>query len=174
MAKSAQQRYLEKEIEQVVCACGCGGIVIRRQLHFFPSYLKKTGGKLPRFVVGHSSRTPEAKERSRENLLKARGKRGTQKPSFGEDAPHWKGGRTIGQGYAYIRQGSGYIAEHRLVLERKLGRSLTSDEVVHHKDGNRLNNKTDNLKLITAAEHAKRHPQARDAFGRFRRETNGG
>jgi len=42
----------------------------------------------------------------------------------------------------------GYVSEHRLVMEEKLGRFLTKIEVVHHIDYNRSNNNPDNLELF--------------------------
>jgi len=47
--------------------------------------------------------------------------------------------------------------EHRLILEEKLGRKLTADEIVHHIDGNKWNNNSDNLVIMTRSEHAKLH-----------------
>jgi hypothetical protein len=38
-----------------------------------------------------------------------------------------------------------------------LGRDLKPNEVVHHKDGNKLNNKKNNLEVMTKAEHYKIH-----------------
>lgn len=49
------------------------------------------------------------------------------------------------------------IDEHRLVMEQLLGRKLRSDEVVHHKDGNKLNNSPENLVVMTLAEHSRLH-----------------
>lgn len=39
----------------------------------------------------------------------------------------------------------GYVLEHRLFMEKKIGRILERHEVVHHKDGNGLNNDMDNV-----------------------------
>jgi hypothetical protein len=40
------------------------------------------------------------------------------------------------------------MREHRLVMERAIGRPLTKAEVVHHKDGNKANNALENLELL--------------------------
>lgn len=46
-----------------------------------------------------------------------------------------------------------WIYEHRLVMENYLGRSLGSDEHVHHIDGNPKNNAIENLKVVDAHTH---------------------
>jgi len=51
---------------------------------------------------------------------------------------------------------SGYVLEHRLVMEKMIGRYLFPSEVVHHKDGNRANNSPENLQLFSEnREHLK-------------------
>lgn len=53
---------------------------------------------------------------------------------------------------------NGYVGYHRLVMENMIGRYLTAEEEVHHKDKNPLNNRPCNLKLCAnTAEHNKEH-----------------
>lgn len=55
------------------------------------------------------------------------------------------------------RNNKGYVYEHRLVMEKSIGRFLTKDEIVHHKDENRLNNVSSNLQLTTKGNHLNHH-----------------
>lgn len=50
-----------------------------------------------------------------------------------------------------------------LIMEENLGRLLTDNEVVHHIDGNKLNNNLVNLQLLTISEHAKLHAKENKA-----------
>lgn len=79
--------------------------------------------------------------------------------------PNYKGGRHIcSNGYVEIvvighpaTNVRGYVYEHRVVAEKKLGRYLRSDEVVHHIDGNKTNNAPENLIVLSNNGHAKLH-----------------
>jgi hypothetical protein len=71
----------------------------------------------------------------------------------GKDAARYNGGTKIAErGYIRIlnhdhpfKDSSGYVLEHRLVYEQHLGRYLTPEEVVHHKDSVTSNNDINNL-----------------------------
>jgi len=53
----------------------------------------------------------------------------------------------------------GYVYEHRLIAEQILGRYLNDDEVVHHKNGKRWDNRLENLEVLFKVEHSKLHGQ---------------
>ena len=86
----------------------------------------------------------------------------------GDKASNWRGGiRKHGQGYLRIYKPEhphadvdGYVFEHRLVMEKKLGRYLQPDEVVHHIDENPANNDLSNLKLFSNNEEHLHHHRA--------------
>jgi len=82
----------------------------------------------------------------------------------------WTGGRVVdpdgyilvhSPGHPYARNKgrgrSGYVAEHRLVMEQKLGRYLLPNEVVHHIDGDNVNNAPHNLELFQSNADHLRH-----------------
>jgi hypothetical protein len=55
--------------------------------------------------------------------------------------------------HPYCNQG-GYVFEHRLVMEKKLGRYLLPNEHVHHINGVRHENTEDNLSLLSPNDHS--------------------
>lgn len=51
----------------------------------------------------------------------------------------------------------GWILEHTLIMECYIGRWIKDDEVVHHKNEIRTDNRIENLQLMTRKEHSKYH-----------------
>ena len=87
--------------------------------------------------------------------------------SKGGANPSWKGGRYVepGKGYVMIRRPdhprarqNGYVLEHLLVMEQKLGRPLAPGEEVHHLNHVRDDNRPENLELsANHSEHFQKH-----------------
>ena len=97
----------------------------------------------------------------------------------GQKNPKWRGGKVIrsdGRVFIYMPNHPNvsycgtHVLEYRLLAEKKIGRYLRKDEVVHHVDGNILNNAPENLEVMTQSEHAKFENTRRDKItGRFAR-----
>lgn len=67
-------------------------------------------------------------------------------------------------GYIVVNRttdGRKQIKKHRLIMEEHIGRKLSSKEIVHHKNENKLDNKIENLQIVSRSEHNIIHKKLR-------------
>jgi hypothetical protein len=151
------------------CKCGCGQTIaipkypswkIRFINGHYARTQKKPGKEVPCYICGKSIyRRPSRLKRSKFQLcsLKCRGKLVRLLPP--NKQPRWKGGRgkTRG-GYITICVGKRKrTMEHRLIMKNMLGRFLKKNEVVHHINGDRIDNRPKNLMIMSNSEHMRLH-----------------
>ncbi len=126
--------------EGTLCACGCGTEIPHYTKTGRVRYSRAKDGKF--YAHGHHP--------------------GLQR----EDHPMWKGGRhEVGNGYIRLNlpdhpmaDAKGRVLEHRKVMAEQIGRLLTPEEVVHHRNEDRGDNRPENLGLMTdQSSHMKEH-----------------
>lgn len=127
------------EMPKVLCACGCETLI--------PPYTKHL--KPRRYAHGHNSKV--AGSGAEATQFKPDQRRGSLNVN-------WKGGRKqhhsgyvallVGKDHPMAKAGTGYALEHRLVMSEAIGRTLRSDEQVHHINGDRSDNRLENLQLM--------------------------
>lgn len=98
--------------------------------------------------------------------------------TIGEKNGNWKGGRFKGNGYVFVKSPNhpnkniyGYVPEHRLIMEKHLGRYLDKKELVHHINGGKSDNRLQNLVVLSKGLHQKTHitQRGKDELGRFKK-----
>jgi len=142
--------------KKVKLKCNMCGKITETAYHNYTRTQKKNNRKGETFCKSCATKNSGEKRRGRPSPFK-----GTKRPNMqGEFSPTWKGGEYIdvhGYKMKYVgcdkrnrtRNGwSSYKKEHILVIEEYIGRKLEKGEVIHHIDGNKLNNSLDNLVLL--------------------------
>lgn len=81
-----------------------------------------------------------------------------QRLSFKINPPQKKNGYWLENGYKVLYTGNGNgIKEHIQVMENSIGRKLAPNETVHHLNRIKLDNRIENLQLLTREEHQRKH-----------------
>ena len=136
----------------------------KRKFCSHPCYLKFSKGSnhacfgKKRPDVIERNKTDKQREAARKNML-------GNKLSIGDKNYFWKGGKYKSRGYIKVWKpehpfcdSKNYVLEHRLVMEEKIERYLKPEEVVHHINEVKDDNRIENLKLfLNEREHQKYH-----------------
>ena len=130
------------------CACGCGDLA---PIVYVKNGLRKGQvHKYTTFIPGHGN-----KDRGRR--MKAMPPGTFDVLPIGSTRLHHAGPTLV---YQLVKIGpgrKGWRYEHRMLMEWKLGRRLGRKEHVHHKNEDTLDNRIENLMLLTHSEHSKHH-----------------
>lgn len=92
----------------------------------------------------------------------------------GDKNPNWKGGECIFGGRVYLyrpdhpnKTFGRYVSRARLVMEEYLGRFLSDEEHVHHKNRNTQDDRLENLQVMSASDHGKEHYLEKIGSGKY-------
>ena len=94
----------------------------------------------------------------------------------GKNHPNWKGGQiTDVNGYILIWQpnhprsnSNGYVHRSHLIAEKMLGRYLYPEEITHHENEIRNDDRPENIKITTRGKHASFHNRNRRKYSGLR------
>ena len=124
-----------------------------------------------RFIKGTISlakgkkQTPEARAKmSKSHKIRFELYGSPLKGRKGSESGSWHGGIKTTNGRVFIYKSehpyadiNGYVRRARLVVEARLKRFLNDDETVHHLDGDKMNDKSKNLIVLSKSDHTRLH-----------------
>ena len=114
----------------------------------------KRGEHIPFPICGKQTWIPRNRKKMNSRFCSMKCKGVWQSSEIrGERSPTWKRGYWKHQGYVTTANGR----EHRRIMEDHIGRKLFASEQVHHKNGDKSDNRIENLQIVTASEHTKIH-----------------
>jgi len=100
----------------------------------------------------------EEHKKSISDGLKKRFKDNPPKRKSGKECNGWKGGTGVRNGYRWVYVGKyELMQEHRYVMEKYLGRKLLKEEIIHHINRDKLDNRIENLEIVNRSSHMKIH-----------------
>jgi hypothetical protein len=145
-----QRQLIDCPTDDMV-TCALCGLVCKNQISASHIQEKHNMTTVEYKALGYDTLSPNRRNKVAQHFKIAEIKR-----NYGADHHNFKGGHINSSGYRVIsRLGKHNLLEHRVIAEQKIGRPLQKGEVVHHVDGNRLNNHPDNLQVMTQAEHGR-------------------
>jgi hypothetical protein len=126
----------------VECKCGCHSIITERD----------DNSRLHTYKHGHRNR-----QKYPNPIIQ------------GSDHYNWNGGRWLtSRGYVHVSTGHHkHKQEHIIIMEKHLDRKLMPNELVHHKNGIKDDNRLENLELLTRQTHPPIHNKRNPLNGRF-------